>query len=228
MPTTFDYSGYGSWKREGSKRRWRPRLPNRYIRFLKGIERSRPVIELGCADGSFMEVMRQAGFTDVRGIDICPEYAGCEGVEIGDASEIITRAADASLGGVIALDVFEHIPQDDLRRLLVACRAKLAEGGQIVFRVPNAGAALGLVNQNGDLSHVNAFNEISVRQLAFDTGLRVVQVHSEPFAYPRSLEALGGLLLWPLYAGVTRAVFAAYGHKPKVITPNLICILAEI
>lgn len=227
MPTKFDYSSYGSWKRQGAGPRWRPRLPHRYLRFLKGIDRSRPVLELGCADGSFMKAMRQAGFADVRGIDICPEYGGCEGVEIGDAAELVAQAADGSLGGVIALDVFEHIPQDDLRQLLVTCRAKLAAGGQVVFRVPNAGSALGLVNQNGDLSHVNAFNEVSVRQMAFDTGFHTVKVDAEPFAYPRSPAALAGLALWPFYVGVTRAVFAAYGQKPKVITPNLICTLTQ-
>lgn len=227
MPGSFDYSNYGSWKGVGTARNWRPNLPNRYIRFLNGVDRSKPVVELGCADGSFMRAMRRAGFADVRGIDLCPEYAGCTGVEIGDAREIIDRASDASLGGVVALDVFEHIPQVDLRDLLIACRQKLIPGGQVIFRVPNAGSSLGLINQNGDMSHVNAFNEVSVRQLAFDTGLSVRRVAAEPFAYPRSLAALVGIVLWPVYKGLMRTIFAAYGQRPAVITPNLVCILTR-
>lgn len=227
MAKAFDYSGYGSWKQQSGARGWRPRLPNRYIRFLKDLDRSKPVIELGCADGSFMRAMREVGFADVRGIDICPEYAGNDGVEIGDGSEIIARARDGTLGGVIALDVFEHIPQDDLRQLLITCRTKLTEGGQVIFRVPNGGVALSLLNQNGDMSHVNVFNEVSVKQLAFDTGLRVVKVHAEPFAYPRSPAALAGLALWPVYKGLMRAIFAAYGQRPQVMTPNLICVLSK-
>jgi len=229
MAAAFNYSTYASWKRQGEARqRWRPRLPNRYLRFLRGIDRSKPVIELGCADGSFMNVMRAAGFANVRGIDACVEYADCDGVEIGDASEIVTRSLDDSLGGIIALDVFEHIQLDDLRSLLSACRTKLSDGGEVVFRVPNAGTPLGLINQYGDVSHVNAFNEVSARQIAFEAGFTRVDVQPEPFAYPRSLSALAGLALWPLYAGVTRAIFAAYGQKPKVITPNLICILKKV
>lgn len=227
MAGTFDYSNYGSWKGVGTVRKWRPNLPNRYIRFLSGLDRSQPVVELGCADGSFMNAMRRAGFADVRGIDLCPEYAGCPGVEIGDARTIIDRAGDASLGGVVALDVFEHIPQADLRALLIACRQKLTLGGQVMFRVPNAGSSLGLINQNGDMSHVNAFNEVSVRQLAFDTGLKVERIAAEPFAYPRSPAALAGIVLWPAYKGLMRAVFAAYGQRPRVITPNLICVLTR-
>lgn len=227
MAGTYDYSNYGSWKGVGAVRKWRPNLPNRYVRFLSEVDRSKPVVELGCADGSFMKAMRQVGFTDVRGIDLCPEYAGCPDVEIGDARAIIDRAADGSLGGVVALDVFEHIPQTDLRELLIACRRKLSLGGQVIFRVPNAGSALGLINQNGDMSHVNAFNEVSVRQLAFDTGLKVGRVAEEPFGYPRSIAALAGIALWPAYKAAMRAVFAAYGQRPSVITPNLICVLKK-
>lgn len=92
-----------------------------------------------------MRAMEAAGFQDVRGIDICPAYRDAKNVMIGDAGELVSRSADGTLGAIVALDVFEHIPLPDLKELLKACAAKLAAGGRIVFRVPNAGTALGCV-----------------------------------------------------------------------------------
>lgn len=232
MTANYDYDSYGAFKESGTTRSGRLKkiarnlgFKNRYLRFLTGIPKDGILIELGCGDGGFMRELRAAGFVDVRGVDLSPSYAGVEHVHIGDAADYIAGFTIRSIDCIVALDVFEHIPQDQLRHLLRMAGTRLKPGGRVIFRVPNMGSPLALLNQHGDLSHVNAFNEISVRQIAFDTDMDVVAIHAEPLAYPRSPRGLMGMALWPVYRAGTKMVLAAFGVQPQILTPNLVAVL---
>lgn len=234
----FDYQDYGAFKSgstalapSGLHRLAKALgLGNRYLRFLAKADRDQPVLEIGCGDGSFLLVLGEAGFTRVRGVEPSPSYE--ERVPPGTivrcfAQEYLAQAPAASIGTVVALDVFEHIPAADLRQLLGLVYEKLVPGGLLMFRVPNLAGGLGLLNYHGDLSHVIALNEVSLRQLAFGSPFSSVSLHPEPLAYPRSVAAFAGLLLWPLYKVCTQAVMAAFGIRARVLTPNLVCVMTK-
>lgn len=231
MPSEYDYDNYGAFKQvhagTSSLKALARRigLKNRYLRFFDRTKTGGQVVEIGCGDGSFMKELRAAGFAHVQGVDLSPSYADADDVHVGDATAYLRDHAPGSIDYVVALDVFEHIPQNELRDLLRIARDRLTGDGRIIFRVPNMGSPLALLNQHGDLSHVNAFNEVSVRQIAFDVGLDVEAVHPEPLAYPRSVGAVIGLTLWPAYRTLTRMVLAAFGVRGRVLTPNLIGVL---
>lgn len=235
----FDYEEYGAFKasatpaQKGPARqvmRWLG-LRNRYLRFLKNASRSHPLVEIGSGDGSFLVVLSDAGFQRLRGIEPSPSYkpvAPPGSIVQCYAQEYFEQAAPASIGTVLALDVFEHIPVADLRRLLALIADRLMPGGMLVFRVPNLAGGLGLFNYHGDISHTTALNEISLRQLAFGTPFVHVDVRAVPFAYPRSLMGLFGLLLWLPYKVCTTAVMAAFGISAKILTPNLMCTMRKV
>lgn len=232
MATAFNYATYGAFKTAGRSVAATPKrlaralgLKNRYLRFMRGIDRDGPVVEIGCGGGEFMEELRGAGFTDVVGVDCSPSYSS-PGVIVGDAYGFISQQRDRSLSAIVALDVLEHFDASETAALLKASARKLATDGRIVVRVPNGASPLGLPNQNGDVSHRAVLTEVSLAQLAFDACLQV-RCYAEPFAYPRSISALTGLVMWPVYAAITRAVLAAFGQSPKVLTPNLICVMAH-
>ncbi len=229
MATAYDYASYGAFKRQAAitrssiaRRAYTALgLRNRYLRFLDGLPSSARIVEVGCGDGSFVRTLRAAGFADTVGVDCSPSYAASD-VIVADAAEYLDGERDGSLGAVIAFDVLEHLTVEDGQRLLKVAARKLAPTGRIVIRLPNAGSPLALFNQYGDLSHRSAMTEVSLGQMAFDAGLDA-KCFAEPLSYPRSLTGLTGVIMWPIYAGVLRSALAAFGQRPRVITPNLVC-----
>ena len=80
------------------------------------------VLDVGCGRGEFLDLMREHGIK-ARGLDqngamveVCRER-GLEAAQ-GDALEYLTSLPDASLGGLIAVQVVEHLQPDYLVRLL--------------------------------------------------------------------------------------------------------------
>lgn len=234
MAEKHDYTRYGDLKASQSASSGRAvriarmlGMAPRYLRYVRDIDTSLPAVELGCGDGSFVRALRDSGFRSVRGVDLSPSYNMPEGCEVGDAISFLQGEAPASLGLVVALDVLEHVQPEDLRSLLRLVRKCLHPNGRFLARVPNMGSPLGLINQFGDLSHRTALNEIAVRQLAFDTGLRVHSIEPEPLAYPRTLSSILGRIIWPFYRAAVKLVFAAFGIQARILTPNLVFMLAR-
>jgi len=234
----YDYLSYGSFKGStaATPHGWLVRaarklgLRNRYLRFVRDRPRNEPLIEIGCGNGAFMREVLDAGFERVVGLEPSPSYAPV--VDPGlivraYAQEFFDPLAQGSIGTVVALDVFEHIPAVDLSALLRCIESRLAPGGALVIRVPNLASPLSLFNFFGDLSHTTPLNEMSMRQLAHDTQFGKIRFHAEPFAYPRTLAAVFGIVIWGIYRLTTCALLAAFGVKAQVLTPNLICVLTK-
>ena len=232
----FDYENYGAFKGAPVQRSLGIRvaqtlgLKDRYLRFLKGTHKDQPVVEVGCGNGQFMRTLLAQGYTDVRGVEPSQSYETVVDANLifcGYANEYLQTCAVSSIGTVLALDVFEHIPASELMALLALIHTRLLPGGTVIFRVPNMASPLAMVNYFGDLSHTTALSEISIRQLVFGSGLKVSAVHPEPFSYPRSLAALAGILLWPFYKVAMICTLAAFGIRCKILTPNLVCVLTK-
>lgn len=234
--TQFDYDNYGAFKGQPSRGSASSRLAgalgvkNRYLRFINPAGRHMPLVEVGCGTGQFMRTLLDQGYTDVRGVEPSQSYQTVVDPDLifrGYANEYLQTCAVSSIGTVLALDVFEHIPAADLKALLSLIHTRLLPGGTVVFRVPNMASPLAMVNYFGDLSHTTALSEISIGQLAFGSGLTVSGVHAEPFSYPRSLATLTGILLWPFYKVAMTCILAAFGIRCRVLTPNLVCVLTK-
>jgi SAM-dependent methyltransferase len=104
--------------------------------FAAGLGPDSTVLDVGCATGGMMRVLRGQGrFT---GLDASPiaasmarERSGNEVVH-GDATAM--PFPDASFDGVMALDVLEHI--DDDRAAVAEIRRVLKPGGALIATVP--------------------------------------------------------------------------------------------
>lgn len=206
------------------------RLKHRYIKFFQAANKNELVIEIGCGSGQFLDVLKKAGFTKVVGVEPSPSYADIPkdvSIHCSDAISYLAEVPDGTVGTIVAMDVLEHIPKDDLVTLFKVMADRLLPGGLVIFRVPNMASPLGLFNYYGDLTHVTGLNEVSVQQLIFNTELRIEKIHEEPLARPRTLRMLLGRILWVLYRQVLLTLFSAFGIHPRAITPNLICILKK-
>src|SRR6267143_1875627 len=82
---------------------------HKYLPLLDDLERSAPVLEIGCGAGGLLAYLGRRGFSHARGIDISAEQvarARERGVtaEIGDAFEFLERN-QSGFKAILAVDV---------------------------------------------------------------------------------------------------------------------------
>ena len=109
--------------------------------YAERFQRAREVIDLGCGNGEFLEVMRDAG-VPARGLDTSPDsVASCQArslsAEQGDIFEWLAGQPDKSLGGIFCSQVVEHLQPEAVPVLVRLCADKLERGALLVFETPN-------------------------------------------------------------------------------------------
>jgi SAM-dependent methyltransferase len=190
------------------------------------------VLELGFGNGNFARFCQDRGF----------DYVGTE-LDV----ELVQRARDAGLkaytsdrslgeivGGrridlVVALDVFEHVLQDDLVTLLREVRRVLAGTGRLVARFPSGDSPFSGPLFNGDGTHVNLMGIGKLGQLCQLSGMRIERAHPQTIPLT-GLGPMHSLRKAPIVIArklVARVVSGLYfGGKPYVIDPNMVAVLA--
>ena len=139
------------------------------------------VLDIGCGRGEFLELLREHGVLG-KGIDVNEDmvYACKErglDVEQTDALVYLESQPDNSLGGVIACQVIEHLPTDEMVELIKLCYDKLEKGGRAVFETVNPLSLLAsATNFYLDLSHVRQVHPIALQFLAEALGFIDTQI----------------------------------------------------
>jgi O-antigen chain-terminating methyltransferase len=118
-----------------------------------------PVLEIGSGRGELQLAFKSA---EVRSYGVDMDKAmveHCQGLGIDarldDGLKHLASLPDDSLGGVIAIQVVEHLTQVQLETLFTLCRAKVAKGGKIIFETINPRSLLALSsNYFRDPTHV--------------------------------------------------------------------------
>ena len=100
-----------------------------------------PVLDIGCGRGIFLELLAERGI-DATGVDTDEESvkaAVARGlrVEQGDGIAHLARMDDASLGGLVAIQVVEHMSPQDLLDLVALAAEKVRPGGSAIFETVN-------------------------------------------------------------------------------------------
>jgi len=112
-----------------------------YLPYLDLDHSALPVVDIGCGRGEFLELMREQNVR-VIGVDIndvttqALVEAGYEAYT-ADGVTFLQQQPDASLAGITAFQVIEHLPKAALRQLLRVAYAKLAPGGFILLETVN-------------------------------------------------------------------------------------------
>jgi SAM-dependent methyltransferase len=101
----------------------------------------KPVLDIGCGRGEFVDLMRQNNF-DAVGIDFNNtqlDLARAKGLPVihGDARIHLNKQEENSLLAITGIHIVEHIPFPDLLRLCEAAYRALAPGGIVIFETPN-------------------------------------------------------------------------------------------
>jgi SAM-dependent methyltransferase len=103
-------------------------------------------------------------------------YARGEGlaVEQADAIAHLEQLADASLGGIFAGQVVEHLPPSTLFRLLEVAARKLRPGGLLIAETINPLSPLALRSYFADLTHSQPLVPETLALLARQAGFGTV------------------------------------------------------
>jgi SAM-dependent methyltransferase len=116
-------------------------LLDRYRDLVGQLEGCDPVLDIGCGRGEFLELLREFG-VEASGIE--PDYALVKAaqdrglsVQEGDAIGTLSRTVDSALGGIVLIQVVEHLSQQDLVDLIALSVGKLRAGGKLIMETVN-------------------------------------------------------------------------------------------
>jgi 2-polyprenyl-3-methyl-5-hydroxy-6-metoxy-1,4-benzoquinol methylase len=140
------------------------------------------VVDVGCGRGELLDLFRQQGIT-ARGVDanhamvqVCRERG--LNVEQGDAVGFLERQGDATLGGLVAIQVVEHFEAAYLLRFLEAAHHKLRPGAPIVLETINPACWVAFFEcYLRDVTHRQPLHPDTLRYLVQASGFTQVDVH---------------------------------------------------
>jgi 2-polyprenyl-3-methyl-5-hydroxy-6-metoxy-1,4-benzoquinol methylase len=100
-----------------------------------------PVLDIGFGRGEFLMLLAELG-VEARGIEVDPELVewgrlhGLD-VEVGRAVEYLEILEDASLGGVVMIQVIEHLSPQHVIDVVRLAAEKVRPGGKVVMETVN-------------------------------------------------------------------------------------------
>ena len=153
----------------------------RVSEYLPIFKDARDILDVGCGRGEFLALLREHGVRargiDVNGamIDVCRQQ-GLDAVE-ADALSYLRAQPDASLGGLFAAQVIEHLEPRYLTGLLDAAFEKLRPGSPIVLETINPACWFAFFESYiRDITHVRAIHPDTLKYLLVATGFQHVEI----------------------------------------------------
>jgi predicted TPR repeat methyltransferase len=172
-----------------------------------------------------LNYLKQAGFTNLAGIDISADQAaeavarGFNAVE-ADALQFLPQHK-AEYDVIVAMDVIEHFRKEELLELLGATRDALKPGGLFLLQTPNGEGLMPGYVIYGDLTHFTILSPLSLRHVLTVAGFD--DIHMKELGP-------GAFVHFPLFVGwqVVRAVavvvkFLEIGRIQRYWTESFIC-----
>jgi SAM-dependent methyltransferase len=192
---TFSDDAYLLFEEEfrGSEEETREKL-----RGYAGFFQSGPVVDIGCGRGEMIELLGEEGI-EAYGIDsnsAMVQLCRTKSLKVFEADlfEHLGELESASLGGVIANQVIEHLSPDEVLQLLRLAFRALNEGGRIVLETPNP-TSLFALSQNWvrDPTHVWAVHPDTLRFMASLAGFNIREVRFGSPVQPEDRLEVAGL-----------------------------------
>ncbi|MDA0783199.1 MAG: class I SAM-dependent methyltransferase [Bacteroidetes bacterium] len=198
---------------------------------LQSVSKSARIFDMGCGSGSLLKGLKEAGYTNVIGMDLSEEQVtmahnfGVSEVVLGDAMQFY-RSSEEQFDIITGMDIIEHFTKDELVELLQLIQSKLKKGGMAIFRTPNMDAPIATAFAIGDFTHENYLNASSAEQVMLSCGFVDVNVKPSFMRVNGFLkEGLRGILYRLLSLRLKLQLFATARSTQKVLfTPNLLIV----
>jgi SAM-dependent methyltransferase len=157
---------------------------------------ARNVVDLGCGRGELLDLFHEHGI-DARGVDTnasMVEACRARGLQAdqGDALGFLRQQPDGSLGGLIAIQVVEHLEPAYLLKLIETAFHKLAPGAKLIFETINPACWVAFFESYiRDVTHRWPLHPDTLRYLIQASGFTSVDVQfRSPVPYSDRLETV--------------------------------------
>ena len=155
-PTELEYK---LWSRQ-ARRRLAELLPAR---------RDSKILDLACGAGHLLYSLREYGFRDVQGVDDCAgAVARAQRMSLSaHKSDIFSflAASHDRFDCITALDIVEHLTQQQASELFGLIRARLNPGGTVIFQTINGESPWCQTYFASDPTHETLFTQRSLGSL---------------------------------------------------------------
>ena len=200
---------------------------HKFLPLLDDLDRSAPILDVGCGGGGLLVYLGRRGFSHATGIDISAEQVAIaqqRGVAatVADAFEFLAQHAD-HFQAIVAVDVLEHFTRDELFHLAPLLSAALRPGGRLLVQTANgAGLFPGQVIYGG-LTHMTIFTPQTLAQLLRPHGFDAF-TFSETGPIPLRLRGRLDVAMWgAIKAAVNLVRYVETGKRQAIWTENFIC-----
>jgi SAM-dependent methyltransferase len=223
VPGTFATGGLDSYKYVGFEDRFRGApevIRQRLLDYVPVFAGQQDVLDIGCGRGEFLDILGHAGIR-ARGLDINHEMVevcrqrGLDATE-GDALAYLTAQPDASLGGIFAAQVVEHLQPDYLVALLDVAFQKLRPGGVLVLETINVSCWFAFFQSYLlDITHVRPLHPDTLAYFVRASGFPTVDVQFRaPYPEAHKLQHVAGgeALHYTLNANVDKLNSLLFTH----------------
>lgn len=193
------------------------------------------ILDVGCGYGALLHFAREAGYQNVRGVDVSVEQVAAarrlsiDGVVEDDLLDTLHGLPEGSQDAVVAFDVVEHFAKDEILGLVDAVHRVLRPGGCWILHVPNGESPFFGSIRYGDLTHELTFTRESVSQLLLASGYRDVRCFEDkPIVH--GAKSLARRVLWKIIRGGLRLYAAAETGdtgRDAVFTRNLLAVAVK-
>src|SRR6185503_14299288 len=135
----------------------------------------------GCGRGEFLDLLAAHGIR-ARGIDLNHEMAEtcrARGLDVTEADAVgyLSTIPDASLGGIFAAQVVEHLQPGYLLRFLELAFHKLRPGGRLVLETLNPACWVAFFDSYiRDITHVWPLHPETLKYLVTASGFPEVEI----------------------------------------------------
>lgn len=162
------------------------------------------ILELACGGGRLLHLLKQQGYTDLTGVDLCDEQIQLsrqvvDTVVKADALEFLENELQQSkkYDLIIGFDIIEHFSKDEALLFLERCRDLLNPAGRLILKTPNANSPWGLTHRYNDMTHEICFNPACLAKVLSMLGFKTIESRETgPVVY--GVKSLARFILWKL------------------------------
>ncbi len=155
------------------------------------------VVDIGCGRGELLEALKARGVR-ARGVDANPamvEMCRSRGLDAvaGDALGFLQQQSDASIGGLVAIQVVEHFTPAYLVQFLQTAHHKMRAGAPLILETINPASWLAFFESYiRDITHQRPLHPDTLRFLVESNGFTSVDVrYQQPVPDQHRLDRVG-------------------------------------